>query len=292
MRTPKFAMLLIAGICSTPFGTLADEPKLPEILLWDANATNEGDPKPQALKTRIYPLPKNTPIVVKFDMRCVKTVKFTETARSSVLDEDLAALIKKLAKAAGDVGPCPTDLAQRRLDGVVQYVPKFERSTIKATAVDQDAKELGGETIYYGPEEHLHLSIDLPVTNRDTLKYDDASHSLVPKEDKPQVYLSINYRVGDLLDKPKTIMDRAEIKVAVLASRKPLDSYGVGIGARLDDLHPFSLELKGLSIFAGYFRTKEDTIADGVPVTNGATKNSWRFGVSYDLGTGLKWAGF
>ena len=301
-RTPFKATLVAAAILSFQIGPVASaEPAkkpsdLPEILLWDEaaqNAPSSGeDTTAIPLDTRIGPLPKNGAIVVKFDPRCVAGVKFTETARNSVLDDDLAALAKKALRPAGDLGKCETDLRKRQLLGVSRHVPKFDRSTIKATAVDKDGKELGGVTIYYGPPEHLHLAIDLPVTNRKTLKYDEASGTLQPKEEKPQVYLSLNYRIGDLLEEPRTIADRVEVKLLVLASRKPLDSYGIGLGIKLDDMKPLKLDLKGLSIFGGYFRTKVDTIVDGVARPDEGTKNSWRVGISYDLSAGLKWASF
>ena len=266
---------------------------LPDVLLWNGDAQDMGDPKP--LKGRVYPLAKNEAIVVKFDKRCVAAVKFTETARNSVIEDDIAALTKKILKASGDRkdnDPCPKELDKRKLTGTASHVPKFDRSTIKVVAMSTAEAEIAGQTIYYGPEEHLSLGIDLPVNNRKVLKYDETSQSLQPKDDAPQVYLSLNYTIGDLLEAPSGLKNRLSVKVMARASRRPLDSYGVGIGVKLDGMMPLGVELKGFSIFGGYFRTRVDAITDGAVQVNEGSKNSWRAGISYDLGTGLKWASF
>jgi hypothetical protein len=284
-RHVRSALAIFALSCSAS-AIAAD---LPEILLWDETARDTGDVATQVLRKRIYPA-RESAVVVKYDPRCVASIKFTETARNSVIEDDLASLLKRFN--ARDAAPCPTDLAQRRLTGEARHIAKFKRSTILVVASDKDGKELARQSIVYGPEEHLSLGIDLPVDNRKTLKYDEATKTLLPTEDAPKVYLSVNYLFGDLLDSPKVFSDRVSLKLMAQASRHPLDSYGAGVSLRLDGATPLGIELKGFSVFGGYFRTREDVVVNGVAQPGEGWKNAWRVGISYDLGTGLKWAGF
>lgn len=222
-------------------------------------------------------------ITVAYTDCAVESVKFSETARNTRLSDDITQLLKALSKAQAFGGTC--------LSGA-EFEPKLERSTIKVVAFDAAGKELSVHTIVYGPAEHLSLGIDLPVTNRKTLKYDEATKSLVPKDENAQVYLSLNYSLGDVFTKPASPKDRTDIKLMVLASRRPLDSYGVGIGYRMDFLKDIHVDMQGFSLFAGYFSTRADQIADGVVQLDQGRKRAWRVGVSYDLSTGLKWAKF
>jgi hypothetical protein len=126
------------------------------------------------------------------------------------------------------------------------------------------------------------------------LKYDEESETLIPREDDPSFHLSLNFQFQDVLgrlegDWPVGI----SIKAMALVSDHPLDSVGVGVGLRSRGLAHTSFGfLDSLGLFAGVFWVKEDGIEDGGPISNGKTRRLFRFGVSYDLSTAMKWASF
>ncbi|MGB9988961.1 hypothetical protein [Pseudoduganella rhizocola] len=212
-------------------------------------------------------------------------IEFKETERSSKIHDDLVALAKKIADNKSDGGKCG-EVSQK-------YVTKYKRSQIELVAVSAANKPLGTKTLIVGPAENVSLGLNLPVNNRKTLKYDSASGKLLPQDESPFMYLSLDFTPGDILTSPdesRNWQDRINFKVMVEASSHPLDSYGIGIGYRLPTIA--SMDLTGISVFVGYFRAKEDTLNAGVAAPNQGRKNSVRWGLSYDLGTALKWAKF
>ena len=51
-----------------------------------------------------------------------------------------------------------------------------------------------------------------------------------------------------------------------------------------------AVNLNSFTLFVGRFWTKQDAIsADGSGQIGGSTNHDWRIGISYDVGTGLKW---
>lgn len=244
----------------------------------ELNATQNN-----GLRTRRL-ITKDQELTVFYDS-CVITgdIKFTETERNSRIFDDIVLLAKKLAGATADSGCGPTSKS---------YRIKYDRSTIKVTATNSEGKELGSKVLIVGPIERLSLGIDLPVSNRKTLKYDGSTNSLVPKNSDNQLFISFNIAAGDVLTKPQELpwQERLEFKILVKASSHPLDSYGVGIGYKLPPIA--KIDLQGLSIFGGYFAEKEDSVTGTTPQIGQHTRRLWRFGVSYDLSTALKWAKF
>ena len=129
------------------------------------------------------------------------------------------------------------------------------------------------------------MGFDLPVSNRKTLKYDQATKSLLPQDQNPQIYLSFNYSFADVVSEEKNTLS---LKLMLQASSRPLDSVGLGLGYRL----PQNLlgDSSSLSLFAGRFWTKQDGMtAGGDGLLNQSTGKDWRFGISYDFSTGLPW---
>lgn len=111
----------------------------------------------------------------------------------------------------------------------------YERATLTIRAVSKTGKDDQSVTILTGPKEHLYLGIDLPVTQRKSLKYDSATKTLQPQNDSPQLYLSINYYFGDLAgeEDERGPRDRFSVKVLALFSKRPLDSFGVAVGYQI-----------------------------------------------------------
>jgi hypothetical protein len=241
----------------------------------------------EPLDTRDAKLTKGGTISVYIDSCKVDDVEFVETKRQTRFASDMALLIGKLAGAAK--AACTPNYVLYQSNEL-----QFDRASVKISALKGN-KEVSAITVITGPEEHAYLSLDLPVNNTKTLKYDTASKSLIPQNTNPQMYLGFNYLWGDIASpvdsksyKDASIFDRISAKFMVSASSRPLDSYGIGIGLRLPQLSS-SIDLTSFTIFAARIWSKEDAITNGLVQYNDSKKASTRFGISYDLGTGLKW---
>jgi hypothetical protein len=221
-------------------------------------------------------------INVKYDAcKVTGDIKFTETVRKTRLQHDLQV-------AAGHF----IDKSAPGCEETTKtYILKHERANLVVTATNAGNEEIESVTVVTGPAEHFSLGLDLPVTNRETLKYDSASKSLVPRDDAPPMYLSLNFTPGDVLaERAKAeLKDVVHLKLMVAAKSRPLQSYGVGIGYKLREME--SIGLAGFSVFAGYFVTKEDKLTDCecAPALNEGKRRGWRFGLSYDLSTAIGW---
>jgi hypothetical protein len=208
-------------------------------------------------------------------------VKFEEKERYARFTEDLRALFGKFSKL--EAADCNQPFT---------HTLKYDRSTLKVSAVDKEGKELEAVTVITGPKEHLYLGLDLPVSKRKQLKYDQATQTLQPQDKNPQLYLSINWYFGDLAGKQDKVsdwsLDRLSLKALVVADTRPLDSYGLGLGYQLPKLK--IADLSPVSVFVGHFWTKEDRVAaSGAAELNQGTGRDWRLGITYDMSSGLKY---
>lgn len=210
-------------------------------------------------------------------------VRFDEVRRKTRIRDDLTTLLDAV-RPLSESCTLPASYA---------HTLRFTRSTLTITAKRGNG-ETATHTVITGPKEHFYLGLDLPVNSKRTLKYDQDSEALVPREHDPSFHLSFNFQYQDVLgrlenDWPVGI----SIKAMALVSDHPLDSVGVGVGLRSRGLAPASFDfLDSLGLFAGVFWVKEDGIEDGSPIANGKTRRLFRFGVSYDLSTAMKWASF
>lgn len=230
----------------------------------------------------------------------VSDVQFKEEKRQTRFIEDLSKILKKTEGAAA---PC---LDHTRKE--YAYALTETRARVTLTAKKADASDAGTLTIVTGPPEHLFVSLDLPVSNRKTLKYDTKSGTLQPSDSNPQLYWAVDYQFGDVFgvsdstfEVPDSngvlnivkasVIDRLNLKVLFQASSKPLNSIGLALGYSLPPIETktFNLNLSSLSIFAGYFWTKQDTVTGVLVKTNDSYGHSWRVGVSYSLDDALKW---
>jgi len=228
----------------------------------------------------------------------VSDVKFKEEKRETRFVEDLTEILKQKENGA----PC---LDTNRKE--YTYALTETRARVTLTAKAADNSDVGTLTVVTGPPEHLFVSLDLPVSNRKTLKYDSKSGTLQPSSSNPQLYWAVDYQFGDLFGvsdstfevpdnngalhlMKASIFDRLNFKVLFQASSKPLNSFGVALGYSLPPIETqtFHLNLSSLSIFAGYFWTKQDTITNGLVKTDDTYEHSWRIGVSYSLDDALK----
>ncbi|MEO8007517.1 MAG: hypothetical protein ABI728_03210 [Betaproteobacteria bacterium] len=144
-------------------------------------------------------------------------------------------------------------------------------------------------TVLTGRTENWFLSGDVLVKGAKQLKYDSSSKTITEKEKPSQIYLGINYMIGDLYT-PYDWMDphRLVIKGLLSASKSPFDSYGVGIGYRFAEgiYDPNAKTNSGFVLFVGSFWTKGDQETAAI---DSKRTQSWRLGISYSLGTALDW---
>ncbi len=270
---------LIAGILSLVCANVAHaakeagEPPTNDTLFF---STSDGK---SALATRTFQTTGDT-ISVWVNSCSVANVTFNEVKRQSTLVQDLTKIEKQ---AEGTKAACGMK--------AYSYVLKYRRSTLTLTALKSDGSQIGTLVVATGPPEHLFISLDLPVTKLSTLKYNSTSNTLLPTSSNPQLYWSLNYQLGDVVDTSKlSPIDRLNLEFMFQASSKPLDSFGVAIGYVLPAFS--ELNLSSLSIFGGYFWTKQDSLVGSVVQTNSVYGHAWRFGISYNLDDALKWVKF
>lgn len=224
----------------------------------------------------------------------VKKVTGTEKKRKSRIESDFDTILGSLKEANTAALVKPTCKVKPWSQQLL-----FKRSTLEIKALNEAGEELQAKTVITGPKEHWFLGLDLPVTSQKTLKYDSETQTLQPKDKDVQLYLSLNYLLGDVLvdmdegGKPtgwNNFVDNLSIKLFVRASSRPFDSAGVGLGYRVPkiDLGFGDLGLSGLSIYGGYFWTKEDAIKNGSPDPNGSRDGQWRVGVTFDVESMIK----
>lgn len=216
----------------------------------------------------------------------IDKVEFKETERSTVIVtqiKELAAAIAKKNDVSGAPPPRPNCIR-------ASYALKLARANLQITAKGTDGKSEQSFNIVTGPAEHWYLGFDLPVNNHKTLKYDQATKSLLPQDQNSQLYLSFNYSSADVVAEKNTW----SLKLMLQATSRPTDSVGLGVGYRLlpENLPKQISSLLGdsssLSLFAGHFWTKQDAkTAGGDGLLNQSTDKGWRVGISYDFGIGL-----
>jgi hypothetical protein len=208
-----------------------------------------------------------------------------ETPRLTVFAKDVQTLLGSVTKlGAAGATSCVTET----------YKLENVRATLTLTPEPKDTNDTNvvkSADVTTGPREHWSLGLNLPISNSKTLKYDSSTQTLQPQDTNPQLYLSADYLIGDTASDPKEVppLERFTLKGMVLASSRPLDSLGLAAGYRFPTLSALGLDLSSLSVFGGYFWTKQDTIVNGVSQPNGQYKTAWRFGITFDLATALKW---
>ncbi len=227
-----------------------------------------------------------TPDERKFEVYYCKnlvTLTVTETERKTRIESDFAAV----RKATGAFDARPENCVPQ------EVFPKYEHGTLKVVAKSPTGEELQTLEVISGLREHLFLGLDLVVTSKDILKYDSTTGTLTPKDENPNLYLSFNYMLGDVLNDPDTgiekdfgrqFKDNLSIKLFVAASKHPLDSFGVGVGYRLAQLElPGGRHLKNVSVFGGHFWTRQDALTDGTVDQGGSHDKQWRAGITFDV---------
>ena len=205
-------------------------------------------------------------------------VKFDEAARRSRIVPETVSALKQ---ATADTLPaCAPTLS------AFDYTLQKPTGSVLITAL-KGGEPVGSATVLTGPEEHWHLSLDLPVTPRKVMRYDARTNTVRPTNAGNDLYIGVNYAVGDVLSNPESQADRLSFKALLRLAQRPTDSLGLALAYTVPGTN--SQGLGAVAVFIGHFWTREDQLVDGLVRRNSAYVGSWRLGLSYNLDDALRW---
>lgn len=146
-------------------------------------------------------------------------------------------------------------------------------------------------TIAYGPEEHLFLSADLPVTKTSQIKYNSTSHQLEAKDTPTIVFAGLNYTFGDIVGTAhQNLFEGITIKAFIAVNKRPSNAFGSGIGYRLPKEKLLGFELDALQPFVAYVFTHDDTTTTaGAPKLKAKYHGNIRGGISFNVDKLTDW---
>jgi hypothetical protein len=280
---PAFICLRAGGTTSTDrAGKLVGQPNAADCLGQRAI----GKAKTQLVVTQV---------LVAKDGNCSDLKGFGVEVKEDKRETVVAAGLKELFKA---VSPTLSTMNANALPPAwctksERFATTLDRSTLTVSAKTRDTPPVAVATtsVQTGPTEHLFITGDLLVKGAKELKWDNATKTLSAREKADSLYVGINWMKGDVLSRQDAAsMDRLVFKLSFLPTRKPFDSFGVGIGYRLSE-SVFTLDANqakdgGVMLFAGHFWTKSDALdAAGQPINGGKREKSWRLGISYSFDT-------
>ncbi len=217
-----------------------------------------------------------------------------ETSRKTALATGISAVVKTILDKQSmwaAVQPQPLQLCFTAFKQVLIN----DRATAEVSvSFKSSPDEKASKQLITGPAEHWFLSGDAIVKGAKELKYDPDKKAIFSRDKPEQLYLGINWMVGDVYSRyDRLSTQRAVLKLMILPSRHPFDSVGVGVAYRFaDGVIDFESGLKptgGFMVFAGHFWTKNDTVDASGNTTQDGRSRSWRIGVSYGLDSLLGW---
>lgn len=274
-----------------------------------SNPREEPGTTLQSSNQALEPCTNDRLLTHKGDVLRIVYVAKRGSADCSAIDKDVDAAIeehaRKTAAAAGFAAILK--FAAQKSSGLEKAdVPDLcyvssefrlvqDRGTVDVTvSLKSEPERKASKQLITGPSEHWFLSGDAVVKGVKELKYDPDKKAIFSRDAPEQLYLGINWMVGDVYGKYDALaMQRLVGKIMVLPSKRPFDSVGVGIGYRfVDGMFSSDVGLQatgGFMVFAGHFWTKNDEIDSAGALTQGGRSRSWRFGVSYGLDTLLGW---
>lgn len=217
-------------------------------------------------------------------------VAFDEQRRETQFERDLSTLVSVVAKVAGvPLGEDRSPTSVRALRS--EYLLTRVRSTLKISASAAPLEEAKGvesvkaeAAITTGPIEHWYLAADLPVNKTQELKYE--SGNIVTKDDPSTILASVNFLLGDVLAERRAFPNGLVIKGLMRVSKKPLETFGIGIGYRVDPVTRYGFALNTVSPFVAYAWNNE---ADPDRPDQLHYKGSWRAGISMNLDKIMGW---
>ncbi|SFV01635.1 hypothetical protein SAMN05216552_102057 [Pseudoduganella namucuonensis] len=205
-------------------------------------------------------------------------VAFNEEQRSTLLQNQAKQLASSLIKADKSTTNTDEDRYCIYGDG---YTLQEKRANLKldVKGTGADERKTKSATIITGPEEHWYLSTEARLNSLKELTYDKATKSITEKKKSGNMYLGLNYMVGDILtDHGLTSLKNFGVKLMVNAHDKPLDSIGLGVSYQLKSNVLGTNLPVSYAVFGGYFRQKGQNGA--------ASSGAWAWGLSYNFVSG------
>jgi hypothetical protein len=272
LSRPRLPLCTLAAVCAlaSPPGWAAPEAAGGPLFFKDAAGQ-------QALPSRIVTQAGDTLRVYAQDCSADQ-VKFDESARRSRIVAETVSALKR--PPTGLTSACAPTLS------AFDYTLQKPSGSVLVTAV-KAGEPVGSATVLTGPEEHWHLSLDVPVTPRKVKRYDRPSNSLVPTNAGNDLFLGVNYAFGDVLSRPERFVDALSVKALMRLATRPTDSLGLALAWNVPGTN--SQGLGAVAVFAGHFWTREDELTGSVVRRNAHYAGSWRLGLSYNLDDALRW---
>jgi len=210
-------------------------------------------------------------------------IKISESKRKTRIAQDVSTLttliVSLLARSGLTIAMEEKSLVLKHSSGKLDISVTVDKD-IKGVEKKEEKME-----IITGPTEHWFLSADLITTKLSEVKFVSASGTIEPKETPKVFYLGLNWMIGDILKERQCFFKHFFIKGMLQFSKKPLDSYGVGIGFRFPSFKVLGINSSAFSVFAAMVWSKEQI---GEPLVN-HTKRQVQFGISFNLDKGLGW---
>jgi hypothetical protein len=155
-------------------------------------------------------------------------------------------------------------------------------------------KETDNITVTTGPREPWSISANLPINRVSELKINDQTHTLENKEQPGLFYAGFDYAPwGDVLGPASRITDAFVVKILAKVSKKPLDSYGIGIALRsgfFSNANSILQVFDTFSPFAAVTWTREDKqLETGELKANAGRTREFRVGLSFNIDKAIEW---
>lgn len=242
---------------------------------------------------------------------------FEEKERNTLFADQF----KKLVEVGQNVGGAAAATKPIRINST-KYVLEDVRANLTVTAKIQDkpseATEVTGDPTWFvvldltnggqaddnkdsdsvavstGPREPWSISADLPVTHASELKINDQTHEIESKEQPGFFYAGFDYAPwGDVLGPASQFTDSFVLKFLAKVSKKPLDSFGLGVALRpgfyshiLPSLNIFDT----FSPFVAVTWTRQDKkLPSGELKVNGSRLPDFRVGLSFNIDKAVDW---
>lgn len=157
-----------------------------------------------------------------------------------------------------------------------QYRQSYKRATLQITSAPATDKT-ANHVIKVGPKEHLYMSVDLPVTKITQLQYNQDTGTITEKDKPASFYFSANWKRGDVFEQYDSDewTNNISYKVMLKASKRPTESYGLGLG----------YQFEAVELFIAHIWTRADD-SETVDLDEG---EATVFGVSFNLTKGIAW---
>lgn len=306
---------IILGAEATPEQALTDLAKLPSSLRFDGS--KPGD------VVHVYAFYHRDISESDETKRARAEVRASEKVRQPLIVGQLAILRQIISALAANQGRLPAIAVER-----FQYVLKLKRADLKVTAeikkqpnglaplTDGEAQDADWYVVFdftnrneaqtnaarteaniqTGLREAWSISADVPLSTIGDVKVDDAGENIELAETPDAVYAGFNYSpIGDVLRTPENLWEAVNLKVLLKVSRRPSDSFGVGVGLRpglFAERHPMLQILDTLSPYVAYTRTRveeEQKNPDGTAAgTLRFKRNEFTIGLSLNLEKALE----